>query len=206
MYWGLHIFEYEGTSDALWEEPNPSIYHRGSFFGDVTSDTYTHDTAISQLAEGQHYAFFGISEDSSGEDPIIFMEETFNIERCSSSGFITGGGWFIPEDDTDKVNFGFEVKRKKDGTLKGNLEMIDHSTDSNYKAIDFTYFDINDNVAYLHGNLMINGEGSYPFRAVMEDNGSPGKNNDKFYIDIQIGEEHTVFDEVIDGGSIVIHK
>lgn len=120
--------------------------------------------------------------------------------------FVTGGGWFKPEDSQDKVNFGFEVKYKNDGTLKGNLEMIYHSTVTSYKATDFSFLVVVDNKAYFMGHMMIDGIGSYPFMAIMEDNGSPGENNDEFYIDIQIDGEHTAFDEVIDNGNIVVHK
>lgn len=123
-----------------------------------------------------------------------------------SGGFATGGGWFIPEGNQDKVNFGFELKYKNDGTLKGNLEMIDHSTGDKYKATDFSFLVIVDNKAYFMGHVMINGEGSHPFMAIMEDNGTPGKNSDKFSISIQIEKEQIAFDEVIDNGNIVIHK
>ncbi len=60
--------------------------------------------------------------------------------------------------------------------------------------------------AYINGNLTIDGEGNYPFTAVIEDNGSPGKDSDRFSIDILAGGEHVVFDEIIGSGNIVIHK
>jgi hypothetical protein len=120
--------------------------------------------------------------------------------------FVTGGGWLIPEGSTGKVNFGFEVKYKNDGTLKGNLMIKDHNSGTDYRATDFTYLVISANKAYFSGNLEIDGEGAYSFTATMEDNGSPGKNNDKFSIDILVNGEHIVFNELIDNGNIVIHK
>jgi len=120
--------------------------------------------------------------------------------------FATGGGWFVPEDSSEKVNFGFEVKYKNDGTLKGNLEMIDHNTATDYKEIDFTYMVVVGSKAYLKGNIMIDGEGSYPFTTIVEDNGSLGKDSDKLSIDVLVDGDHIVFDEIIDSGNIVIHK
>jgi len=123
-----------------------------------------------------------------------------------SGGFATGGGCFTPEESQEKVNFGFELKYKNDGTLKGNLNMIDHSSGTEYKETDFNFLVIMDNKAYFMGHVMIDGEGSYPFMAIMEDNGTPGKNSDEFFISIQVEKEQIVFDEVIDNGNIVIHK
>ncbi len=119
---------------------------------------------------------------------------------------ITGGGWFIPEGKEDKVNFNLNLKYKKDGTLKGNLKVTDHNTGINYKAGDFNYMVVVGSKAYLSGNLTIDEEGSYPFEALIEDNGSPGSDSDRFSIDILASGEHIVFDELIDGGNTVIHK
>jgi len=117
-----------------------------------------------------------------------------------------GAGWFIPQDAQNKVKFGFDLRYKKDNTLKGSLQIIDQSSGTKFKAIDFTFLLVADNVSYFHGHLTENGQGSYPFVAMMEDNGSPGKDNDRFYIDIQIGDNNTVFDEVIDNGNIVVNN
>ncbi len=84
--------------------------------------------------------------------------------------------------------------------------MIDHNTGAKYKATDFTFLVVVGDNAYLMGHVMVDGVGSYPFMAIIEDNGSPGKNSDEFYIDIQIGGVHTVFNEVIGNGNIVVHK
>jgi hypothetical protein len=124
----------------------------------------------------------------------------------SQGPHITGGGWFIPEGKEGKVNFNFELKYKKDSTLKGNLKVTDDNTGTNYKAIDFDYMVVVGSKAYLSGNIAIDGEGSYPFTAVIEDNGSPGNGSDRFSIDILAGGEHIVFDEIIGSGSIVVHK
>ena len=106
----------------------------------------------------------------------------------------------------EKVNFNFEVKYKKDSTLKGNLKVTDHNTGVDYKAIDFNYMVVVGSKAYLSGNLTTNGEGSYPFTAVIEDSGSLGSDSDRFSIDIEVDGEHIVFGEIIDAGSIVVHK
>jgi len=119
---------------------------------------------------------------------------------------ITGGGWFIPEGKEEKVNFSFEVKYKKDEDLKGNLKVTDDNTGKDYNAVDFNYMVVVGSKAYLSGNIAIDNEGSYPFTAVIEDSGSPGSGSDRFSIDILDGGEHIVFDEIIDSGSIVVHK
>jgi len=42
--------------------------------------------------------------------------------------------------------------------------------------------------------------------ALVEDNGSPGKDSYRFSIDILVDGEHKVFDKLIDSGNIVMHK
>ena len=174
------------------------------------SETYTAPigsdgiaTVAAELPVGLYTVVVSIDSSYYTADP---SGETILAVYDPEGSFVTGGGWFIPEGSSDKVNFDFEVKYKVDGSLKGSLEMIDHSTGTNYKANDFNYLVVVDNKAYIKGNLTINGEGLYPFTAVIEDNGSPGKDNDKFSIDIEADGEHLVFNEVIEGGNIVIHK
>ncbi len=127
-----------------------------------------------------------------------------------SDGFVTGGGWFKPGDSSDKVSFGFELKYKNDGTLKGNLEMIDHSSGTNYKATDFDWLVVVENKAFFYGYMQENEEEPYPFMATMIDNGSPGKDKDIFKIDICIdGDQIPLFGEfgvLIDNGNIVAHN
>lgn len=133
-------------------------------------------------------------------------EEAILAVYDQEGSFVTGGGWFVPQGSDSKINFGFEVKYKEDETLKGNLEIIDHNTGTNYKANDFTYLVVAGSRAYIKGNLTIDGEGLYPFTLVIEDNGSPGKDSDKFSIDILVDGSHIVFNELIGSGNIVIHK
>jgi len=159
-------------------------------------------TTTEELPVGLYKIIATIDSDYYTAPP---SEEAILAVYDPSGSFVTGGGWFIPEGSTAKVNFGFKVKYKKDGTLNGNLEIIDHSSGTNYKANDFTFLVISANKAYFSGNLEVDGEGLYSFTAVMEDNGSPGKDNDRFSIDILMDGEHIVFDKLIDNGNIVIH-
>jgi hypothetical protein len=123
-----------------------------------------------------------------------------------SGGFATGGGWLIPAGSSHKTNFGFEVKYKSDGSIKGNFEIIDHNTGNTYKETSLSWLVIDGNKAYIYGNLSTNGQGSYPFFAQMIDNGTPGSNKDLFYVNIITGGEPVIFAKIIAGGNIKVHK
>lgn len=117
-------------------------------------------TATAELPAGLYKVTATIDSDYYTADP---SKEAILAVYEPSGSFVTGGGWFIPEGSCGKVNFSFELKYKKDGTLKGNLEIIDHNTGTNYKADDFTYLVTVGNKAYFSGSLEIDGGGPYPF-------------------------------------------
>jgi Tol biopolymer transport system component len=174
------------------------------------SETYTADVNSSGIATMDIELSVGLYSVVASIDSDYYISDESSEETLAvydpRGPFITGGGWFIPGGKEDKVNFGFEVKYKKDGTLKGNLKVTDHNTGTDYNTVGFNYMVVVGSKAYISGNLSIDGEGSYPFTAVIEGSGSPGSGSDRFSIDFEVDGEHIVFDEIIGSGSIVIHK
>jgi hypothetical protein len=174
------------------------------------SETYTADINTDGIATMDIELSVGLYSVVASIDSDYYILDESSEETLAvydpRGPFITGGGWFIPGGKEDKVNFGFEVKYKKDGTLKGNLKVTDHNTGTEYSAVGFNYMVIVEGKAYISGNLSIDEEGGHPFTAVIEDSGSPGSGSDRFSIDFEVDGENIVFDEIIGSGSIVIHK
>jgi hypothetical protein len=84
-------------------------------FSAVSVNTYTIDV----LVDGGYYT-------GSTEDVLVVFDPDL--------GFTTGGGWFTFPGTDDKVNFGFTMKYNKKGTkVQGNLLMIRHTDEGNYR-------------------------------------------------------------------------
>jgi hypothetical protein len=81
-----------------------------------------------------------------------------------------------------------------------------YKSGSKYKAGGFKFMAVKFNKAYFMADFIEDDKGLYPSMAVMEDNGTPGKDKDKFYINLQTKDECLLFDHVTDCSNIVIYK
>ena len=143
-----------------------------------------------------------------------------------ADGFVTGGGWFIPDGDTivegdplpdnsSKANFGFVVRyRRGHDTPDGNLEFQFKAGDINLHSIDMHWLVISAQHIRFKGLATINGEGEYAFKVTGRDKGEPGAGNDEFKIEVWVGDldtengpptPHHRFHGVLGGGNIKIH-
>jgi len=137
-----------------------------------------------------------------------------NVFAC---GKITGGGHGDVEgaDGVPAGSFGFNVMYSdKDGTVKGDLEYIDHIIGMNLHAWEMEGINVwEDNPTnkpgpWLKGEFWgpcsINGETGHSFFVYVEDYGEPGK-LDKFYIYTDTGYVGGSLVEPILVGNIQIH-
>lgn len=181
-------------------------------------------TACHQYAEpGIYTATLTITDECDNTD----TQSIVIVAYDPTSGFTTGGGWFVPDaqsfidgnyvtDVTSKANFGFIVKYKKEAdTPDGSLEFrykagdIDlHSTDMEWLVIQ------SDKDIRFKGQATVNGNGPYTFKVSGRDNGEPGY-ADEFKIEIWLGVTDTengpptpkhMAKGILGGGNIKIHK
>ncbi len=173
----------------------------------VTS-TGVHDVTAGFLGNAEHQE----SQDSA-----------FLVVYDPYGGFVTGGGWIIPNGIDDALpggapfgsaNFGFIVKYKKGATTPhGNLEFQYQEGDLNLKSTSITWMVINNNWAKFQGMATINGMGSYPFKVEARDGKlSAVKDDDRFIIKVWM-DGGTTYGPMLykasgdlQGGSIVIHQ
>ncbi|MFC1506519.1 post-COAP-1 domain-containing protein [Thermoproteota archaeon] len=131
-----------------------------------------------------------------------------------SAGFVTGGGWIVPEPELgdNHANFGFVAKYKKGSdTPDGNLEFQYQYRDINLKSTEIDWLAIPANSAMFQGTATINGEGLYTFRVDATDGDLTGGQPDHFKIKVWEGTD-TEADPINDykgdlaGGNIKVHK
>jgi PKD repeat protein len=102
---------------------------------------------------------------------------------------VSGGGCQIESvyDSKEKAHFNFEVQYR-DGEPTGSFHLIDHGNTTIPKlrvhSDSISTLTISGNNATFNGTATVNGTRGYSFTAYVEDNGEPGKNNDKFAITI----------------------
>lgn len=161
--------------------------------------------------------FLGNAEHQESQD-IAFL-----VAYDPYGGFVTGGGWIIPNGIDDALpggapfgsaNFGFIVKYKKGATTPhGNLEFQYQEGDLNLKSTSITWMVINNNWAKFQGMATINGMGSYPFKVEARDGKlNAVKDDDRFIIKVWMNGGTTYGPMLykasgdLQGGSIVIHQ
>lgn len=89
-----------------------------------------------------------------------------------SAGFVTGGGWLIPDDTSSvgissggKANLGFEVKYQEGSTIpQGNLTVHYNQDSLKFKSTSMEWLAVTGLSADFQGQGMINNEGNYIFR------------------------------------------
>ncbi|MAT99591.1 MAG: hypothetical protein CL608_20805 [Anaerolineaceae bacterium] len=150
-----------------------------------------------------------------------------------SLGFTTGGGSFFWPGTNDRTTFAYTMSYKKNGSgLKGNLVLIRHMEGSNeiYRlksnALGSLSLGEGDNGntfgwAVFSGKAtyqapgMAEPEGNYTFTVYVEDHGEPGKDNDRFWLEVRDKNGNVVSDlslspeaadnaVTLSGGNIVV--
>ncbi len=129
-----------------------------------------------------------------------------------SAGFVTGGGWVIPDVSTrvgvssgGKSNFGFEAKYIN-GAPSGNLT-INYKQDSlEFKSTALEWLVVSGSASDFQGQASLNGSGSYTYRVHVVDS-SPDQ------YDIRIWGSGGSFEQPayrisnnLGGGNIIIHQ
>jgi len=130
-----------------------------------------------------------------------------------TAGFVTGGGWFIPEDASrigissgGKANLGFEVKYDNNNAIpQGNLTLHNSQDSLEFKSTAMEWLVVSGSSADFQGQATLNGSGTYTFRVHIAD-GEP----DRF--EIRIWASDGTFDNpkyrasnTLSRGNIVIH-
>jgi hypothetical protein len=116
--------------------------------------------------------------------------------------FITGGGWIIPQDGSDKATFAVGGGIKN-GAFWGHLEYIDHNNGLKVHGTGVTAYSVTGPVSrHIEGNADINGvAGTY--KTDVADNGEPGRGVDTFAITLSTGYgAHNT----LGGGNIQLHQ
>lgn len=151
------------------------------------------------------------AENKATSDPIFF------VVYDPSGGFVTGGGWidspegaYVPDLSlTGKANFGFISKYKKGATEPtGQTEFVFHAGDLNFHSSSYDWLVVTgSDYARFKGWGSINGYGDYRFMLWAGD--GPDTFRIRIWEELEFGVEDVVydngFDQIIDGGSIVIH-
>jgi len=129
-------------------------------------------------------------------------------------GFVTGGGWFYPDQESSlstegKANFGFVAKYKK-GVSTGNLEFQYKDAGLNLKSSSIDWLVVSSVSADFQGTATVNGTGQYTFRVKAKDLGQ-GADADHFDIKVWAGtdtEAEPIYraKNTLEGGNIMIHK
>jgi hypothetical protein len=188
---------------------------------DATSPTYaTHAYDLSGI-----YTARATVVDRCGNE---VAESILIVVYDASAGFTTGGGWFVPDDDSfidgvpvtdviSKANFGFVVKYKQGASNPdGNLEFVYKAGDINLHSADMEWLVVQSATKVRFKGLATinNSEELYTFKVTAEDNGELGI-NDTFQVEIWLGIVDTEdgpptpkhkAQGVLGGGNIKIHR
>jgi len=138
--------------------------------------------------------------------------------------FVTGGGFIEPPHSytAGRANFGFNAgpRSVENQTLKGELNLIDHSTGDHVQGttVDdyFPFSGDTDHCRTFTGDAKFNDASGYRYVATVCDYGEPGR-DDRFVIHVTLGGSDVYFNDNFDpskvpykgdlpGGNIQLHK
>lgn len=164
----------------------------------------------------QMQVFYGLSGYGATHS-VVFSD--ISVEGCLvlEEGMATGGGWFLPEDDSlqgltpgGKATFGFVAKQKKD-TSSGQLEFQYKADGLNLKSTSYDWVTVATTQAIFEGTGTLNGEPGHKFRVWAFDGDRAGGQPDRFTI--RIWTDGGSFDVPtyraegdLGGGQVVVHK
>jgi hypothetical protein len=117
---------------------------------------------------------------------------------------ITGGGHFTNEpfgQPLGEVNFGFNAHASEDGVVKGQFQLVDHSTKPPTRV--HGTFEGMATAGIWDGTCTVNGEGPYPLQVVAQDAGEPGPDAGDF-INVFI-DGALMYSGYLEGGNIQAH-
>ncbi|HYF38716.1 MAG TPA: post-COAP-1 domain-containing protein [Gemmatimonadales bacterium] len=134
--------------------------------------------------------------------------------------FFTGGG-FVGTSGS-KITFGLHAGRSRGGTVFGHLTVVNHASDTRYQSTEitrygrpepgFVSFPSGGVTRIFEGRVRINGSGSHPFTAYVNDSGEPGRFVDRLFFRVA-GREIIVADvpgslpgmRLLNGGNLQFH-
>jgi len=206
----LNHLDYSDLNDDIYGIPtgfNPS----GGIYQDFPAGI-SFESDVTKMASMQVFV-----SGNPGNGTIIVKDLVVTGYMNLEEGMATGGGWYIPEDDTahgislgGKATFGFVAKQKK-GNSSGNLEFQYHADGLNLKSDSYDWVTLAATQVMFEGIGTLNGQYGYKFRVRAVDGGKIGTNTDRF--EIRIWTNSGDFDMPtyraegdLSGGQIVVHK
>lgn len=213
------------TVDVLSNDNDPDgdsltiTSHTNGSHGTVSNNgngtlTYTHDGTTGHSSDSFTYT---ISDGNGGSDTATVAITVTDPPPPQDGDKTTGGGWL--EDNTGtKINFGFEVE--EDGALEGDLQLNDKNANVKVHITEITALGgvtgdcasiaAGPNALEFHGTGTFNGNGGASFRVCVQDNGEPGRGNDKLYLECLAGCTYNTDgrtpDDVLDGGNLQVQQ
>jgi len=199
---------------------------------DGTSDSVSVAAGIGTATQAHTYAAPGVyAVTVTVSDPCTSVSQEFQFVVIfdPNGGFVTGGGWIqspagaytADPSLTGRANFGFVSKYQNGGSVPtGQTEFHFEVGELNFHSTDYEWLVVAGPLAQYKGTGTINGAGSYNFLLTARDGQANGGGGvDKFRIKIW-NAGGVIYDnvqgasndidsadpQVIQGGSIVIHK
>jgi hypothetical protein len=138
-------------------------------------------------------------------------------EPVLQAGMATGGGWFIPDDDTfvgdtpgGKATFGFAAKQDDRKGSSGHLGFQYHVDKLDLKSTSYDWVTLSSTQVIFEGEGVLNGTPGFRFRVHAFDGDKTG-GADRFTIRIWTGTDDYEMptyraEGELGGGQIVVHK
>jgi len=171
-----------------------------------TWETAINGVPLSTTPNGRYLQIQTTLQITKGEvSPILY---DLTVQTRLTPGKVTGGGQIeipLPCFKTGKASFGFNiVYQEGDPAPTGELQYVDHTTKMIVHSHNMTSLVVSSDKtkATFTGECTINGIGGFTFKAYVEDNGEPGK-NDIFKITLSDGYSAG---GILLNGNIQIHK
>lgn len=187
-------------------------------------DTHPTNNAAAFAGGWSSYVFFesGVVALSNIEDGLYVLKPNLDDDdptpTPTGGGAATGGGW-LETDEGKKVNVNFNVEETSDGP-GGKLKLRDQTAGIRVHITKVTAIgDVTgacgsimpgDNALEFHGEGTSNGSAHATFRVCVEDNGTPGKDEDKFYLACMTGCGYNTAErtpnDIVDGGNMQVQQ
>jgi hypothetical protein len=160
------------------------------------------DDAITAIADADDDGSFEIGEPTGAATKTWILPAT--TPGCEI--IITNGGWIIAMNG-DRANFGGNAKADGEGNASGNEEYQDKGPATPFNLhgnVLVVVCDPDPTKATIFGEATIDGEGSFDFRIDVRDLGEPGKDVDKYRMQVEGGYDSG--EQTLQGGNVQIHK
>jgi len=171
-----------------------------------TWETAANGIPLSTTPNGRYLQIETTLQIFTGEvSPVLY---DLTVQTRLTPGKVTGGGQIViplPCFKTGKASFGFNIMYQEgDSAPNGELQYVDHTTKMIVHSHNMTSLVVSSDKtkATFTGECTINGVSGFTFKAYVEDNGEPGK-NDIFKITLSNGYSAG---GILLNGNIQIHK